>query len=72
MTNSKSPSLDSSSTTSRNGFHQVAIIGGGPAGLMACEVLVKAGYEVDLYEAMPTLGRKFLRAGLGGLNITHS
>lgn len=51
---------------------QVAIIGGGPAGLMAAEVLVEAGASVDLYEAMPTLGRKFLRAGLGGLNITHS
>lgn len=51
---------------------QVAIIGGGPAGLMAAEVLAKSGIAVDVYEAMPTLGRKFLRAGLGGLNITHS
>ncbi|MBS1989924.1 MAG: TIGR03862 family flavoprotein [Cyanobacteria bacterium SZAS LIN-2] len=50
----------------------VAIIGGGPAGLMAAEVLIGAGATVDVYEAMPTLGRKFLRAGLGGLNITHS
>ncbi len=50
----------------------VSIIGGGPAGLMAAEVLVNAGASVDVYEAMPTLGRKFLRAGLGGLNITHS
>lgn len=50
----------------------VAIIGGGPAGLMAAEVLVRAGATVDVYESMPTLGRKFLRAGLGGLNITHS
>ncbi|HEY9678925.1 MAG TPA: TIGR03862 family flavoprotein [Drouetiella sp.] len=50
----------------------VAIIGGGPAGLMAAEVLAKAGVNVDVYESMPTLGRKFLRAGLGGLNITHS
>lgn len=50
----------------------VAIIGGGPAGLMAAEVLVGAGASVDVYESMPTLGRKFLRAGLGGLNITHS
>ncbi len=50
----------------------VSIIGGGPAGLMAAEVLVEAGADVDVYEAMPTLGRKFLRAGLGGLNITHS
>ena len=50
----------------------VAIIGGGPSGLMAAEVLANAGCSVDVYEAMPTLGRKFLRAGLGGLNITHS
>jgi len=39
---------------------------------MAAEVLIEAGANVDVYEAMPTLGRKFLRAGLGGLNITHS
>jgi hypothetical protein len=39
---------------------------------MAAEVLIGAGASVDVYEAMPTLGRKFLRAGLGGLNITHS
>lgn len=50
----------------------IAIIGGGPAGLMAAEVLTDAGARVDVYESMPTLGRKFLRAGLGGLNITHS
>lgn len=50
----------------------VAIIGGGPAGLMAAEALVDSGVQIDVYESMPTLGRKFLRAGLGGLNITHS
>lgn len=50
----------------------VIIIGGGPAGLMAAEQLTNAGYAVDLYDAMPTLGRKFLLAGIGGLNITHS
>lgn len=50
----------------------VDIIGGGPAGLMAAETLINAGLDVDVYESMPTLGRKFLRAGLGGLNITHS
>lgn len=50
----------------------VAVIGGGPAGLMAAEVLASAGCSVDVYEAMPSLGRKFLRAGVGGLNITHS
>jgi len=50
----------------------VAIIGGGPAGLMAAEVLSQAGIQVDIYDAMPSLGRKFLRAGIGGLNITHN
>lgn len=50
----------------------IAIIGGGPAGLMAAEQLLNAGYAVDLYDAMPTVGRKFLLAGIGGLNITHS
>ena len=50
----------------------VAIIGGGPAGLMAAEVLSQAGVGVDVYDAMPTVGRKFLMAGKGGLNITHS
>lgn len=50
----------------------IVIIGGGPAGLMAAEQLLNAGYAVDLYDAMPTVGRKFLLAGIGGLNITHS
>ena len=50
----------------------VAIIGGGPAGLMAAEILSNAGVSVDLYDAMPTVGRKFLLAGKGGLNLTHS
>ncbi|MET0946965.1 MAG: NAD(P)/FAD-dependent oxidoreductase, partial [Pseudomonas sp.] len=50
----------------------VAIIGGGPAGLMAAEVLSQAGIRVDLYDAMPSVGRKFLLAGVGGMNITHS
>lgn len=49
-----------------------AIIGGGPAGLMAAEVLVQGGARVDLYDAMPSAGRKFLVAGKGGLNLTHS
>ncbi|HEY0065206.1 MAG TPA: TIGR03862 family flavoprotein [Telluria sp.] len=51
---------------------RVAIIGGGPAGLMAAEVLSQGGVEVDLYDAMPSVGRKFLLAGKGGMNITHS
>ena len=50
----------------------VAIIGGGPAGLMAAEHLLEAGVAVTLFEAMPTVGRKFLMAGKSGLNITHS
>ena len=51
---------------------RVAVIGGGPAGLMAAEVLSQSGIPVDLYDAMPSLGRKFLMAGKGGLNLTHS
>ncbi|WP_083185444.1 TIGR03862 family flavoprotein [Pseudomonas floridensis] len=50
----------------------VVIIGGGPAGLMAAEVLSQAGWRVDLYDGMPSVGRKFLLAGVGGMNITHS
>lgn len=48
------------------------VIGGGPAGLMAAERLALAGMRVDLFEGMPTLARKFLMAGRGGLNLTHS
>ena len=50
----------------------VAVVGGGPAGLMAAEVLAEGGVRVELFDAMPSLGRKFLMAGKGGLNITHS
>lgn len=50
----------------------VAIIGGGPAGLMAAEVLAAAGRAVDLFEAMPSVGRKFLMAGKSGMNLTHA
>lgn len=50
----------------------VAVIGGGPAGLMAAEVLAQGGFQVDLYDAMPSVGRKFLLAGVGGMNVTHS
>jgi uncharacterized flavoprotein (TIGR03862 family) len=50
----------------------VAIIGGGPAGLMAAQVLSDAGQAVHLFDAMPSIGRKFLLAGKGGLNLTHS
>jgi hypothetical protein len=51
---------------------RVAVIGGGPAGLMAAEVLAAGGARVDLFDAMPSVGRKFLLAGKGGLNLTHS
>ena len=50
----------------------VAVIGGGPAGLMAAEVLSLAGVTVTVIEQMPSPGRKFLMAGRGGLNLTHS
>jgi uncharacterized flavoprotein (TIGR03862 family) len=50
----------------------VVIVGAGPAGLMAAEVLSSKGLQVDLYDAMPSVGRKFLLAGKGGLNLTHS
>ena len=55
-------------TTSR----KIAVIGGGPAGLMAAEVLQAGGMQVTVYDGMPTVGRKFLLAGIGGMNITHS
>lgn len=51
---------------------RVAVIGSGPAGLMAAEVLSEAGVGVDVYEAMPSAGRKFLMAGKSGLNISHT
>ena len=50
----------------------VAILGGGPAGLMAAELLAKKGVKVTVYDQMPTVGRKFMMAGRGGLNLTHS
>jgi uncharacterized flavoprotein (TIGR03862 family) len=50
----------------------IAIIGGGPAGLMAAEVISAQGIHVDVYDAMPSVGRKFLMAGKSGLNISHS
>ena len=49
-----------------------SVIGGGPAGLIAAEVLARAGVAVTVHEHMPSVGRKFLLAGHGGLNITHS
>ncbi|MBM6579056.1 TIGR03862 family flavoprotein [Microvirga sp. BT689] len=52
--------------------HEVAIIGGGPAGLIAAEMLARAGAAVTVYDRMPSVGRKLLMAGRGGLNLTHS
>lgn len=49
----------------------VVIIGAGPAGLMAADVLASAGVAVEVFDAMPSAGRKFLLAGIGGLNLTH-
>lgn len=51
---------------------KIAVIGGGPAGLMAAEAAIAGGAHVDLYDAMASVGRKFLLAGKGGLNLTHS
>jgi uncharacterized flavoprotein (TIGR03862 family) len=50
----------------------IAVIGAGPAGLMAAEVLAQGGAAVTVYDAMPSVARKFLMAGRGGLNLTHS
>ncbi len=58
--------------TSTSSQDHVAIIGAGPAGLMAAEVLAQGGASVTVYDAMPSAGRKFLMAGRGGLNLTHS
>lgn len=49
-----------------NAARDVVIIGGGPAGLMAAEVIADAGIAVSVYDAMPSMGRKFLLAGVGG------
>lgn len=51
---------------------RIAIVGAGPAGLMAAQVLSQAGCSVHIFDAMPSVGRKFLRAGIGGLNLTHA
>ncbi|WP_455377952.1 TIGR03862 family flavoprotein [Petrachloros mirabilis] len=51
---------------------KIVIIGGGPAGLMAAETAATGEAEVEVYDAMPSIGRKFLLAGRGGLNLTHS
>ena len=50
----------------------ILVIGAGPAGLMAADLLSQAGQQVVVFDAMPSVGRKFLLAGKGGLNLTHS
>jgi hypothetical protein len=62
-------SLPAAITSSKT---QIAVIGAGPAGLMAAEVLAQGGADVTVYDAMASVGRKFLMAGRGGLNLTHS
>jgi len=61
------PAAASHSPTSR-----IAVIGAGPAGLMAAEQIADAGHSVEVFDAMPSVARKFLLAGIGGMNITHS
>lgn len=51
---------------------RIAVIGAGPAGLMAAEKIALAGYTVEVFDAMPSVARKFLLAGIGGMNITHA
>ena len=51
---------------------RIAVIGAGPAGLMAADKMSLAGYQVDVFDAMPSVARKFLLAGIGGMNITHA
>lgn len=59
-------------SVSTDSSRRVAVIGAGPAGLMAAEVLAAGGAQVDVYDAMASAGRKFLLAGKGGMNITHA
>jgi len=66
------PSPNASDAPMSKTIQTAAVIGGGPSGLMTAEVLSAAGVQVDVYDRMPSLGRKFLMAGRGGLNLTHS
>jgi hypothetical protein len=67
-----SPPGEPASSEERADRLRIAVIGGGPAGLMAAEVLARAGAAVTVYDRMPSVGRKLLMAGRGGLNLTHS
>ncbi|WP_317930131.1 TIGR03862 family flavoprotein [Halioxenophilus sp. WMMB6] len=60
------------STCSPNNPPHLAVIGAGPAGLMAAEQIANAGFTVTVFDAMPSVARKFLLAGVGGMNITHA
>ena len=62
----------SSHSSTHSQAASVAVIGGGPAGLMAAEVLAQQGLSVEVFDGMPSVGRKFLLAGKGGLNLTHA
>lgn len=68
----KKPAPKSRKKTAPASAHQVAVIGGGPAGLMAAEVMAGAGLAITVFDRMPSLGRKLLMAGRGGLNLTYS
>jgi uncharacterized flavoprotein (TIGR03862 family) len=59
-------------TSDSNPVRDVAIVGAGPAGLFAAEIIASRGHKVTVYERMPSPARKFLLAGRGGLNLTHS
>ena len=65
-------SLPHSASSTSSLPHRLAIVGGGPAGLFAAETARAAGVEVDVFDAKGSVGRKFLIAGKGGLNLTHS
>src|SRR6201992_2908010 len=59
-------------TTDKAAGMTASVIGGGPAGLMAAEVLARTGIAVTVYDHMPSIGRNLLMAGRGGLNLTHA
>ena len=65
------PDAAQGANAGRRAAPYVVVVGGGPSGLMAAQVLSAGGVHVDLYDAMPSCGRKFLLAGRGGLNLTH-